>query len=304
MIKCLRCNKEFKFNYLLIRHNNRKFPCKRVEEKEAQRSAKMRKEAHRCAQINIYDSTLKSDKTSGEKKQCEFCNKLIIQRDIPRHKRNSCLKIPEKLKKKLIDKYNKDKRVKNKQIVIHNNNNNNNSSNTTNNNTINNNLVNSTINNYTTNNKININLNAFGKENISSIKEENILEILNKAYAGFPLILKQLHFNIEENRNIYQPNLNKPFIKYYNGKRWESDKFDSISQMIFNNVSRTLEDWFEEYQTKLHEKKQELINKFINDCNDGREDKKFIEELKMFFMDYSNEIKENIINKIKKTNFM
>ena len=51
-------------------------------------------------------------------------------------------------------------------------------------------------------------------------------------------------------------------------------------------------------------KKQELINKFINDCNDGREDKKFIEELKMFFMDYSNEIKENIINKIKKTNFM
>ena len=46
MIKCLRCNKEFKYNYLLVRHSNRKFPCKRVEEKDTQRYAKIRTNTH------------------------------------------------------------------------------------------------------------------------------------------------------------------------------------------------------------------------------------------------------------------
>ena len=47
MINCLRCNKEFKFNYLLVRHNNRKYPCKQVEEKEATRSNEKQREATR-----------------------------------------------------------------------------------------------------------------------------------------------------------------------------------------------------------------------------------------------------------------
>ena len=47
MIKCVRCKKEFKFNYLLVRHNNRKYPCKRVEEKEATRSNEKQREATR-----------------------------------------------------------------------------------------------------------------------------------------------------------------------------------------------------------------------------------------------------------------
>ena len=193
----------------------------------------------------------------------------------------------------MIDSYNNDKRVSNNKIVI---------TKTDTNLNVNNN--NTTINNTLINNTINIKLNPFGKENIEKISEKQILNILNKAYAGFPLLLKQLHFNVEENRNIYQPNLNKPFIKFFNGKRWQSDKFDSICQRMFTNVSNILEDWLEEHQTKVNERKQEILNNFIDDCNGGKTEISFTEELKMFFMDYSNEIKEQIADKIKKTNLI
>jgi len=235
--------------------------------------------------------------------KCEYCHRDYSCKIIKRHLRENCTFIPESKRNVLIKKYELDKRSKkNRSIIkIEEKNNINNSTNTTNNNTINNNFTNC---NNTTNNNININLNAFGKENIGKITEKQILNILNKAYAGFPLLLKQLHFNVKENRNIYQPNLNKPFIKFYNGNRWQSDKFDSICQRLFTNVSNILEDWLEEHQAKVNERKQEILNNFIDDCNGGKTETSFTEELKMFFMDYSNEIKEQIADKIKKTNLI
>ena len=250
-----------------------------------------------------YKNDTNKNKKNGYIK-CEYCHRDYSCKIIKRHLRDNCTFIPESKRNVLIKKYELDKRSKkNRSIIkIEEKNTINNSNNTTNNNTINNNFTN--CNNTTNNNNININLNAFGKENIEKITEKQILNILNKAYAGFPLLLKQLHFNVKENRNIYQPNLNKPFIKYYNGNRWQSDKFDSICQRMFTNVSNILEDWLEEHQTKVNERKQEILNNFIDDCNGGKTETSFTEELKMFFMDYSNEIKEQIADKIKKTNLI
>jgi hypothetical protein len=211
--------------------------------------------------------------------------------------------IPESKRKIFIDKYNNHKSSKNNKSIVTQNNNNTNITNNNNNN--NNNTINSNnTTNIQQNNKININIKPFGKENIETITEKQILKILNKAYSGFPQIIKHLHFNIEENRNVYQPNINKPYIKYYNGNRWLSDKFDSISQRMFNKVSCLLEDWVDEYQAKINERKQNVLNNFIDDCNDGKAEENFNNELKMFFMDYSNEIKEHISNQIKESNLL
>lgn len=40
-----------------------------------------------------------------------------------------------------------------------------------------------------------------------------------------------MHYSIPENRNFYQPNKNKHYIKYYNGVDWiyeNQDKFTDI----------------------------------------------------------------------------
>ena len=246
--------------------------------------------------------------------RCNYCNLEISSKNMARHQRTTCKKIPNYKQKQLIEKYNSHKSSKCKQLVIINKNNNgddlnpNSNKNTnTNTNSNNTNIINTNSNNTTNiqnNNSINVNINPFGEENIEKITEKQILKILNKAYSGFPQIIKHLHFNIEENRNVYQPNINKPYIKYYNGNRWLSDKFDSISQKMFNKVSNLLEDWLEEYQTKINERKQNVLNNFIDDCNDGKTEENFNNELKMFFMDYSNEIKEHITTQIKESDLL
>jgi len=296
--ECSLCNFTSKIKSHYERHLNTNKHKKVIIECEKKEDEKRRKKTKKDEKRRIL---FEGENEEYWATHCIYCNKAVKKKNQSYHFRNTCKLIPETKRVILLQKHNSDKRIKNNKLVIQNNIKN---TNNTINNTTNNNLVNSTINNYTTNNKININLNAFGKENIKKITEKEILNILNKAYAGFSLILKKIHFNLKENRNIYQPNLNKPFVKYFNGEDWQSDKFDSISQQLFSKVSRTLEDWLDEHQTKLHERKQDLINKFINDCNGGKTEKKFIEELKMFFMDYSNEIKNNIVEKIKELNLL
>ena len=327
--ECKLCNFNSKIKSHYERHKNtnkHKNNEIELEKKEATKSDKKRKKATKSDKKRHNPTGEKKEQSGYEKIKCEYCLKCMTKKHLIKHHRTTCVKIPSTIKDKYLEKYNNNKRVINNKIVLFDNkfkNNNQNNQNKNfnensnkddnnviykgeiNNNTINNsnNFNNNNIQNNISNN-INININPFGKENIKNIDEKNILKILNNAYCGFPHLLKELHFSVEENRNIYQPNLNKPFIKYYNGNRWLSDKFDSIKNIIFNKVSRVLEDWFEEYQTKLNNKKLKTINNLIDDCNDGKINEAFTNELKMFFIDYSNEIKEHISKELKNSNLL
>jgi hypothetical protein len=242
--------------------------------------------------------------------KCEYCFKEFKHKNgLYKHINElRCKKLP-KIDKELIivSKKNKElekklKREKqHKKMIIEHKTNLNKSQNTTSNSY--NNQIHTNSHNKITNN-LNININALGEESLENISEREILSILNKAYAGIPSLIKKIHFDQEENRNIFQPNVNKPYIKYYNGNRWMSEKFDIISQKLFNNTSNVLEDWFEKYQSKMPERKQDLINNLIDDYNEGKIEDKFTDDLKLFLLDYSNEIKEHIVNEIKNSNLI
>ena len=287
--KCSRCLKEFKFPYMLKKHLQRKFPCKEVEIKIPQLTS---------IYLNL---------PHNEKKQkssiCEFCNLNYTIKNKNRHLRSQCLKVPITVKKQLIEKYNKHKKNKQNQISLFDTNGPNDPNDTKfiQNNNIN--VNNKIINNKLTNN-IKININPLGKENLTSLKEKDIITILNKAYSSIPKALEHIHFKIPENRNIYQPNINKPYLKYYNGKRWLSDKFEIISDKILSNLSSTLEGWFSEHQSKVKNNKHRYIEKMFNDCNEGKLEEKFNEEFKLFLMNYSLEIKDHIVKEINDTNLL
>ena len=242
--------------------------------------------------------------------KCEYCFKEFKHKNgLYKHINElRCKKLP-KIDKELIivSKKNKElekklKREKqHKKMIIEHKTNLNKSHNTTSNSY--NKQIHTNSHNKITNN-LNININALGEESLENISEREILSILNKAYAGIPSLIKKIHFDQEENRNIFQPNVNKPYIKYYNGNRWMSEKFDIISQKLFNNTSNVLEDWFEKYQSKMPERKQDLINNLIDDYNEGKIEDKFTDDLKLFLLDYSNEIKEHIVNEIKNSNLI
>ena len=110
--------------------------------------------------------------------------------------------------------------------------------------------------------------------------------------------IKKIHFDIKENRNIYQPNKKKPYVQVYNGNRWIYKKIDTIGEDLNVIVSNILEGWFTKYHLKINQFKQRVIKKLIEDYNKGKLDNKFNEEFKLFLMNYSDEIKEYISNDV------
>ena len=302
---CKICNREFKRKDYLQKHYKRKFPCKPVNLENC------KKMIPNDTKMIPNDTKMIPDDTGNTKNMlinnnqvvnsnitsynCKYCKEIFInKRSLYRHKNElRCQQMPAKEIKK-IKLYKKNKIIKQKLkeesaiITV------NNTSNHTHNhiNNINNGII----------NNVNIKINPFGEENLNSISNDDILNILNKAYASIPNVLKHIHFNIKENRNLYQPNINKPYIKYYDGKRWLSDKFESVSEKLLSNISTVLEEWFISHQSNFNGRKQKIIENMLEDYNDGKMEENFNNEFKLFLMNYNNDIKEHIVNEIKNSN--
>jgi hypothetical protein len=276
-VACLTCKREFKFPWMLKRHSYRKTPCSQPN--DIKNSVIKLNNIQNISKIYPIENN-KHNIILNEIIKCDYCNKQFKHNsNLYRHKNElRCKAIPLSKKKQIMTNCN------NKTI------NNINNINNTNNGTINNN----------NNNNININLNAFGKESLDNITEKEILKILNKAYMAIPLALKTIHFDKIENRNLFQPNKNKQYVSVYDGKDWVYKKIESVSDTVSNNMSVILEEWFEEYKTKLKKSKQNTIQNMLEDYNNGNLEERFNEDFKLFLMSYSTKIKEMVNKEIDK----
>jgi hypothetical protein len=218
-----------------------------------------------------------------EPDRCSYCQKKCKKRNLLYHYRHTCTLIPENKRNYFIDKYNNDKRhikSQNQLQIIKNNNIQNikniNSHNTTNN----------------IQNNITIKINPFGKEDISSLGKNDIFRLINRAYKMIPDTMKAIHFDIPENRNMYIPNVNRPLVKIFNGEEWVYKSLDYVTQMVSDNIRDNMEDWTSKYAKKLSPIKKIALNEFVNKCVEGKMETLFKEELKLFLMTYSNELKD------------
>jgi hypothetical protein len=305
--QCPTCLKEFKQSCNFKRHLARKFPCKPAEEVESQRITKNHKESQSITKNHIVNLENNNDDESAliipinstETVSCEYCNKILCHsRILPRHYRNTCNKIPENKRDYYIDKHNKNKKHINsdKQLqVINNNNNCNNKIQNINNNNSNN------TNNIQ--NNINIKLNAFGKEDISSLEKKDILKLIDQAYKMIPSTMKAIHFDIPENRNMFIPNVNRPLVKVFNGEEWVFKSLENVTKIISDNIRDNIETWTHKYDKKLTPTKRKALNAFVAECIEGKMQLLFKDELKMFLMTYSQKLKdyvnEEITNNLK-----
>ena len=311
--QCPTCLKEFTKSSNLKRHLARKFPCKPAKQVESQRITKNHKVSQRITKNHNEilensqegENTLNDHKTSTKSVTCMYCNKtLCSSRILPRHYRNTCELIPEAKRKYYIDKHNKNKKHinNNKQLAVINNNNNchNNIKNIKN---INNNCNNNSNNTNNIQNNITIKLNAFGKEDISSLEKKDILKLIDKAYKMIPDTMKAIHFNIPENRNMFIPNVNRPLVKVYNGEEWVFKSLENVTRIVSDNIRDNIESWTNRYDKKLSPTKKKALNAFVAECIEGKMQLLFKDELKMFLMTYSQKLKdfvnEEITNKLE-----
>ena len=230
MHQCNICKKEFKYKYLLTKHESRKRNCGNIEEIIENYTEK----------INEINKEIleKTELSLNKKMECLFCNKIFANKtNIKRHIDNNCnIKlelINEKLKLEneinIINEKNKTREHENQIQELRN--------------TILKMLkkqsANININNNSnkiTNNNLVVNINAFGNENLSHITKNDYKKYLSGLFSGFIKFIEKVHFdeNMPENHNICITNLKSKYICVYDdcGKWIAKDKNETIDRFI------------------------------------------------------------------------
>lgn len=122
--------------------------------------------------------------------------------------------------------------------------------------------------NNTTNN--NITIHAYGKEDISFLKDKDFLEMLNSSGTSVQTLVKKIHFNEEhpENKNVKITNRKQPYAKVYNGDKWLlKDKKETISDLVEDKMN-ILDSKFDELQDVMTPFKQERHIDFHENTTD------------------------------------
>ena len=261
--QCPRCLKEFKFPYLLKRHEERKKPCKPVV---LENNPKIIPNNPKIIPNNPKIIPKSSQSKSSEKFTCKHCKKKFQSKNSYYKHKNElrCKEMSDKEKKIiLVNKKNKvlKKKQETNQITLYDNNlnntnlNNNDYSNNTcnpnvsepvgnnntningSNNSINsNNNVHNNVNNNIQNN-ITIKINPFGQENTDFLTKEEKLKIINKCYMSVPALIETIH-NHPENRNFYISNKKNGVMAILNkDNQTEFNDYEEIcNQLIEKNT--------------------------------------------------------------------
>ena len=175
----------------------------------------------------------------------------------------------------------------------------NNNSNTLNNsNNTTNNTLNNTVNNNTNNNTVIINhINPFGKENLESITEEKIINILNQSFNSFQETIKAIHKDIPENSNFYLPNKSDTkHILYFDGTDNIYESSIKFKDKLCDKIIKQIEEWYELYNKRCFKYKRKMLKRVFNEYYDGKLEDRYNVEVDKYLLTYSNEIKKIINN--------
>ena len=309
MFNCTKCLKEFKYNYLLVRHNNRKTSCiskEIVKEEMLSSNNTSSKGKNIDKKIKIINDDIKKINDELElnmqnciqNKKCIKCDRIFSkQYNLIRHITNICffvIKLNEnknKLleeKKNLVDeKNNFTMKIENEQLrkmVV----------NLLKKKSPNINITN--ISNKVINNNLNVSINSFGNENLSHITNNDYKKFLTGFFPGFIQFIEKVHFdeNVPENHNISITNLKSKYIYIYDGDKWISkERNETIDNFIAKKYNLLVHKFDELGENKIiDEKVIEKFNKFSINYQDKEAQKNTKNDVIMMLYNNKNKIKD------------
>jgi hypothetical protein len=291
LYNCKRCFKQFKQKSNYETHLTRKNPCKKIE----QVNNNFLQVNDNFLQVNdnflqVNDNCIQNNKLKGY--TCAYCNKTITRKfNLNYHIKNIC-KIKKKddinkeqIYQQLLNEHlnikNENETIKTKLTELENK--------ISKGNTINNNINNGTINN--------IQIIAHGKEDLSKIKEDVVLQLVKRGWRSVPMFTEYLHCNdkFPEQKNIYINDINRKYCMVYNGNKWllknKTETIDELYQTKFD----FLEENFNTYYDQLEDYQQRSFKNFIKlHKEDAPFVKKIKEELKTLLYNKRNKIFNNL----------
>ena len=106
-----------------------------------------------------------------------------------------------------------------------------------------------------------INIIGFGKEDLSKIDNASFFEALMQLGYNIPTkMLEKIHINEKypEYKNIYISDINRGNAMIYDGKKWNLDKYDNISDKLLDKVLHFIEERYDEIKddASISEKKK------------------------------------------------
>jgi len=111
-------------------------------------------------------------------------------------------------------------------------------------------------------------INNFGEESLDHINKEFILNLFNKPDKSVPKLIDAIHFNNDNNKNLYLSNKNNKIFIFNNGKWNIENKDKTVTKLVGTNFDR-IDDFFEDYKNNLNKKNVNMYNKYANDFDKG-----------------------------------
>ena len=109
---------------------------------------------------------------------------------------------------------------------------------------------------------------------------------------ALPSMVKKIHIDIPENRNVYIPNKKEPYALVYDNKDWKLMNIDEIiDKMITNNTDRLI-DFIEIYKDQIPNKRYIKLTKILNDCENNKLNSKYADDIKLILLNHKKLIKD------------
>jgi hypothetical protein len=132
---------------------------------------------------------------------------------------------------------------------------------------------------------------------MNTLTKDDLMSIVDKRYQAIPELVKRIHIDIPENRNIYIPSEKGKYIKVFNGQIWQYvDQKQMLETLVVDNSNRMFDfinNDTSNIEKKLYKKVDKLIDELDNE-NKSRENCK--ERLKSLLLSYNKTIKDSIKN--------
>ena len=302
MITCYKCNKTFKYAYLLQRHLSGKMDCRYVSKNNAR--------IRECPSLSVnirnqsvkqtIDKLVVSVPKSNDIVNCDYCYKQMKLKNTYSHIRNACMKVPDDVRKRHIEKYNNRKDAKAKQSALDNVNNNDNINIDTINNINAKNIDNSSnSHNITNNNNITINLNTFNHESIEHLTKEDHLKILNTGVNMYDNYLKEI-YKLDDNLNVYIEDKRKGIVGYIDKDKTlsfmrEAKAVDMLTDKNMSELNNLYDEYEDELEYSTKKKANFNLDRYFNDSKDGSVKKEY-RDLTYFMILKKSKLAKNRIN--------
>ena len=249
------------------------------------------------------DKLVVSVPKSNDIVNCDYCYKQMKLKNTYSHIRNACMKVPDDVRKRHIEKYNNRKDAKAKQSALDNVNNNDNRNIDIINNINAKNIDNSSNSHNTTNNNITININPLTYENRDHLSKDDYIKILNTGAKMYDKYLKAI-YDLDDNLNIYIEDKRKGIVGYMDIDKTvsymrEVKAVDILTDKNMTELNSLYDDYEDELEDTTKKKANFNLDSYFNDDNNGPVKQEYRDKTYFMILKKNNLSKKRIKDFIK-----